>query len=133
MTWLLVGWLASRLQWKAIDGKKLSDSELVWRFQSKQKEIKVHVERLPEGEPLLYQVLFDWSQADQPGRICFERLDHDRIGIVESLSTVPSRVFSSTIPIRSTLISAQLAQRNRDKLFEDALKASQAMSAVFQK
>jgi hypothetical protein len=121
------------LQWKAIDGKKLSDSELVWRFRSKKKEIKVHVERLSEGEPLLYQVLFDWSQADQPGRICFERLDHDRIGIVESLSTVPSRVFSSTIPIRSTLISAQLAQRNRDKLFEDALKASQAMSAVFQK
>lgn len=132
MTWLLVGWLASRLQWKAIDGKKLSESELVWRFQSKQKAIKVHVKRLPAGEPLLYQLLFDWSQREQSGRICFERLDHDRIGIVESLSTVPSRVFSLTIPTRSTLISAQLAQRNRDKLFEDALKASNAMSAVFQ-
>lgn len=133
MTWLLVGWLASRLQWKAIDGKKLSDSELVWRFQSKQKDIKVHVKRRPEGEPLLYQILFDWSQADQAGRICFERLDHDRVGIVESLSTLPARVFSTTIPTRSTLISAQLAQRTRDKVFEAAIKASNAMSSVFQK
>ena len=132
MTWLLVGWLASRLQWKAIDGKKLSNSELVWRFQFKQKEIKIHVKRLPKGEPLLYQLLFDWSQANQPGRICFERLDHDRIGIVESLSTLPARVFSTTIPTRSSLISAQLAQRTRDKLFEGAIKSSNAMSAVFQ-
>ncbi len=133
MTWVLVGWLASRLQWKAIDGKSLSDSELVWRFQSQHKEIKVIAKRLPEGEPLLYQLLFDWSQPDQPGRICFERLDRDRIGIVESRSTVPARVFSAHIPARSALISAQLAHRTREKVFEEALKASNAMSAVFQK
>ncbi|MDD5265528.1 MAG: glucose-6-phosphate dehydrogenase assembly protein OpcA [Methylococcales bacterium] len=133
MSWVLVGWLASRLQWKAIDGKQLSDSELVWRFQSHKREIKIIAKRLPAGEPLFYQLLFDWSQADRPGRLCFERLDRDRIGIVESLSTVPSRVFSAHIPSRATLISAQLAHRTREKIFEDALKASNAMSAVFQK
>jgi len=133
MTWLLVGWLASRLQWKAVDGKRLSDSELVWRFQHQQKEIKVIAKRRPSGEPLLYQLLFDWSRADRPGRICFQRLDHDRIGIIEALSTVPSRVFSAHIPNRSALIAAQLAHRTREKIFEDALKASNAMSAVFQK
>jgi len=132
MTWLLVGWLASRLQWKPVDGKRLSDSELVWRFQSQQREIKVVAKRLPEGEPLIYHLLFDWGRAEQAGSICFERLDRERISIVEALSTVPAHTFSAHIPDRSTLVAAQLAQRNRDKIFESALQASNAMTAIFQ-
>lgn len=87
---------------------------------------------MPEGEPLIYRLLFDWSQAGHEGRICFERLDSDRIGIMEAFSTVSPRVFAAHIPERSALVSAQLAQRNRDKIFENALKASNTMSAVFQ-
>jgi glucose-6-phosphate dehydrogenase assembly protein OpcA len=132
MTWLLVGWLASRLNWQSVDGKRLSDSELVWRFKNNHQDIKVHVRRLPKGDPLIYHLLFDWSKPGNAGRICFERLDNERIGIVEALSTVPPRVFTAHVPERSTLVSAQLAQRNRDKIFENALKSSNAMSAVFQ-
>ncbi len=132
MSWLLVGWIASQLKWKSVDGKRLSGSELVWRFRNNDREIKVVAKRLPEGEPLIYRLLFDWSQAGHDGQLCFERLDSDRIGIVEAFSTVPARVFAAHIPVRSTLVSAQLAQRNRDKVFENALKASNAMSAAFQ-
>ncbi len=132
MTWLLVGWLASRLNWQAVDGKRLSDSELVWRFKNNNQDIKVQVRRLPKGEPLIYHLLFDWSKPKNAGRICFERLENERIGIVEALSTVPPRAFTAHVPERSTLVSAQLAQRNRDKIFENALKSSNAMSAVFQ-
>jgi len=132
MSWLLVGWLASQLQWKSVDGKRLSDSELVWRFHNNTHEVKVVAKRLAKGEPLIYRLLFDWSQVDHEGRICFERLDHDRIGIVETFSTVPARVFAAHIPERSTLVVAQLAQRSRDKIFENAMKAANAMSAVFQ-
>ncbi len=132
MTWLLTGWLASQLKWQAIDGKRLSDSELVWRFRNNNQDIKVHVTRLPKGNPLIYQLLFDWGKPALAGRICFKRLDNERIGISEELSTVPPRVFTVQVPERSTLVSAQLAQRNRDKIFENALKSSNAMTAVFQ-
>jgi glucose-6-phosphate dehydrogenase assembly protein OpcA len=132
MSWLLIGWLASQLQWKSVDGKRLSNSELVWRFHNNSHEVKVVARRLPKGEPLIYRLLFDWSKAGHEGRICFERLDSDRIGIVETFSTVPARVFAAHIPERSTLVSAQLAHRNRDKIFENALRASSAMTAVFQ-
>ena len=132
MTWLLTGWLANQLKWQAIDGKRLSDSELVWRFRHNNHDIKVHVTRLPKGDPLIYQLLFDWGKPERPGRICFKRLDNERIGISEELSTVPPRVFTAHVPERSTLVSAQLAQRNRDKIFENALKASNAMTTVFQ-
>ncbi|NOT84192.1 MAG: glucose-6-phosphate dehydrogenase assembly protein OpcA [Methylococcaceae bacterium] len=132
MTWLLVGWLASQLKWQPVDGKRLSDSELVWRFRSSRREIKVVAKRLPSGDPLIYQLGFDWSNTNSPGRIGFERLDGDRIGIVEALSTIPPRVIAAQVPERSALVSAQLAQRNRDKVFENALKSCNAMTAVFQ-
>jgi len=132
MTWLFTGWLASQLAWQAVDGKRISDSELVWRFRNHHQEIKIHVRRLAKGNPLIYHLLFDWSNSEHPGRIGFERLDHERIGIVEALSTVPARVFTAHVPERSTLISAQLAQRSRDKIFENALKSSNAMTSVFQ-
>jgi glucose-6-phosphate dehydrogenase assembly protein OpcA len=132
MTWLLAGWLASQLKWQAVDGKRLSDSELIWRFRNNRQDIKVQVKRLPEGNPIIYHLLFDWSTPKNKGKICFERLDHDRIGIIEGLSTVSPRVFTAQIPDRATLVAAQLAQRNRDKIFENALKASNAMTAVFQ-
>lgn len=132
MTWLFTGWLVSRLKWQAIDGKRITDSELIWRFRNKQQDIKVQVKRLPEGSPLIYHLLFDWGKPEKPGRICFERLDNERIGIVETLSTVPARIFSAQVPERAALISAQLAHRNRDKIFENALKSSNAMTSVFQ-
>jgi hypothetical protein len=86
---------------------------------------------LPEGEPLVYRLLFDWNGEN--GRTCFERLENERIGIVEALSTVPPRVFNAQIPSRASLVSAQLAHRDRDKIFENAMKACNAMSDVFQK
>ena len=132
MTWLLTGWLANQLNWQAVDGKRLSDSELVWRFRHNNNDIKAHVTRLPKGDPLIYQLLFDWGKPDRAGRICFKRLDNERIGISEELSAVPPRVFTVHVPERSTLVSAQLAQRNRNKLFENALKSSHAMTTVFQ-
>lgn len=132
MTWLLVGWLASQLKWRPVDGKRLSNSELVWKFHNSQHEIKVTAKRLPEGEPLLYRLLLDWSQPNQNNRLCFERLDNDRIGIVDVQPSAPALVFAAHTPNRAALVSAQLAHRDRDKIFENALKSSNAMAAVFQ-
>jgi glucose-6-phosphate dehydrogenase assembly protein OpcA len=131
MTWLLVGWLSSQLKWRAVEGRYVSDSESVWRFRHNHRDIKVIARRLPQGEPLIYRLLFDWD--GDKGRTCFERLENERIGIVETLSTVPARVFNAQTPKRATLVSAQLAHRDRDKVFENAMKACNAMADVFQK
>ncbi|MEE9344996.1 MAG: glucose-6-phosphate dehydrogenase assembly protein OpcA [Methylococcales bacterium] len=131
LTWLLVGWLATQLEWEPVSGKRVSASELYWRFKKNNIDIKVVAKRLPEGDPLIYQLLFDWSQPETEGRVCFKRLDDDRIGIVEEMSTVPARVFTAQLPHRSTLVISQLARRDRDKIFENALKASNEMTDVF--
>jgi len=131
MTWLLVGWLGFQLEWQATEGKFLSASEIIWKFRNGHHEIRIIAHRLSEGEPLLYRVLFDWGDAEHEGLICFERLDGERIGIVETRPPSPSRVFTSITPKRSAMVSAQLAHRNRDKVFENALVVSNAMVELF--
>ena len=133
MTWLLVGWLARQLKWKPTRGKSLSSTELVWRFQSRCGDsIKVTARRLPEGEPLLYRLQFNWSQPDGNGQTSFQRLENERIEIIEADSPASPRVFAAQIPKRSTLVSAQLAYRERDKILENALKSANVMADVFQ-
>jgi hypothetical protein len=133
MTWLLVGWLACQLGWTPVDGKRLSPSELIWRFEKERREIKINARRLAEGEPIIYRLYIDWSQPEKTGRVCFQRLDQERIGIVGKLSTIAAaRILLADAPPRSNLVASQLAHRSRDKLFENALKVSNRMTAVFQ-
>ncbi|MGR9053418.1 MAG: glucose-6-phosphate dehydrogenase assembly protein OpcA [Gammaproteobacteria bacterium] len=131
MTWLLVGWLGSCLGWQAEQGKSLSNSELVWKFRTNGRAVKVVAHRLPEGEPLLYRLSFDWSKDGQERKTCFERLDHESIGITETRPTASPRSYSAQLPKRSDLVAAQLAHRERDKILENALKVSNAMAELF--
>ncbi len=133
MTWLLVGWLADRLNWKPVDGKSLSNSKLIWNFMDKGKPIRVYARRLPEGEPVLYRLLFDSSIKRKKRHICFERQDMDQIGIVETSENTTNRSYAAQIPKRAVLVSAQLAHRDRDKLFEHAVKSANEMTELFQK
>ena len=131
LTWLLVGWLAFQLEWKPDSGKRVSASSLYWKFRKNNIAIKVNAKRLPEGEPLIYKMLFQWGNSGKQGSACFQRLDHEHIAIVEELSTVPARVFAVQLPHRSSLVTSQLARRDRDRYFENALTAANAMTDVF--
>ncbi len=131
MTWLVIAWLGCKLQWQPTKAKQISNSEMVWRFRNNNHEIKVIARRLPEGEPGLYRLLFEWLDSGQKGRTCFERLDNERISITETQAATIPRVFAAHIPKRSALVSAQLAHRDRDKVFEKALAVSHTMADLF--
>lgn len=130
MSWLLVGWLAFQLEWEPHEGKQISGSQMIWQFKKNNADIKVTAKRLPEGEPLVYRLAFDWICKKQKGHMHFARLDQDRIGISETKEDLSSRVFTSQIPTRSNLISAQLAHRERDKVFENSLTTSNKMAEL---
>lgn len=133
MSWQLVGWLACQLQRKPSESQSISNSEMLWKFRHNDQDIKAYVNRLPEGEPLLYRLTFNWSLNGQERKTKLERLDQERISIIESQPTAAPRVYSGHIPQRSMLVSAQLAHRDRDKVFERALRLTSAMSAIFSK
>ncbi|MCH9697853.1 MAG: glucose-6-phosphate dehydrogenase assembly protein OpcA [Gammaproteobacteria bacterium] len=131
LTWLLIGWLACQLGWTVDTGKRVSASELYWRFRRNNQEIKVSAQRLPEGEPIIYEMMFNWKYQNKDGCACFRRLDDERIAIVEEVSTLPARVFSAQLPQRATMVTSQLARRDRDKFFENALIAANRMTDSF--
>lgn len=133
MTWLLVGWMACQLHWQPIEGKSLSASELFWYFRQDNRTIKVCAKRLPEGDALLYRLSFDWSHNHQQRLTHFERLDHDRISIVETRLSAAPRVFAAHVPKRSVLVAAQLAHRDRDKILENTLQVANTMTEIFHK
>lgn len=125
MAWLLVGWLAAQLGWRPAAARILSGTEASWRFNSGQRTVDVLIHRRSEGAPVVDNLSIGWG-GDQGAR--FEMIEPGRLGVVEAASTVPPRTIAAHDPTRAQLISAQLAFRARDHLFEKALKVSATMA-----
>ncbi|OFZ68098.1 MAG: hypothetical protein A2Z01_12435 [Betaproteobacteria bacterium RBG_16_58_11] len=127
---LLLGWLASRLGWQPVDGKVLSAKKTVWQFNAAGHQIPVTVSRLEQGEPTTHKLNWYWRDATGEHKIVFALLGDQRLGIVEDSSDVPVRVTTAPELTHSALVSAQLAHRARDKLFERALEIGNAMTSM---
>lgn len=130
MSLLLLGWLASRLGWKPTDGKVSPGKQTMWHFNTSGHQILVTVKRLDKGEPAPLRLY--WYSSDSTGEhsVVFARLSDERLGIVENNSDVPLRVIPAPELKHSELISAQLAQRTRDKVFEQALAIGNNMTSI---
>jgi glucose-6-phosphate dehydrogenase assembly protein OpcA len=127
---LLLGWLASRQAWKPTDGKVTPGKETLWNFTATGRQVPVTVRRIPEGEPAPHRVYWHWQDPSGKKTIVFAMLGDERIGILAEESDVPVRVISAPEPKRSELVSAQLAYRTRDKIFEETLEVINAMTSV---
>lgn len=127
---LLLGWLASRLGWQPISGKVLSTKKTVWQFNASGRQFPVTVNRLEQGEPAPHKLHWCWRDTTGEHNVAFALLGEQRLGIVEDGSDVPFRVISAPELTRSALVSAQLAYRTRDKLFESALEIGNSMTSM---
>lgn len=130
MSSLLVGWLASRLGWKPTDGKVSLGKETVWKFSTAGRQIPVVVKRLDQGVPTPHSLHWCWRDQAGERKVVFALLGDERLGILEEISDVPVRVISAPELKRSELVSAQLAHRARDKLYEQAMEVGNAMTSV---
>jgi glucose-6-phosphate dehydrogenase assembly protein OpcA len=127
MAWLLVGWLAAQLGWRPAAARMLSGTEASWRFSSGQRSVDVLIRRRSEGAPVVDNLSIGWGPGGDQGAH-FEMIEEGRLGVVQTASSVPARVIAAHEPTRAQLISAQLAFRARDHLFEKALKVSATMA-----
>jgi glucose-6-phosphate dehydrogenase assembly protein OpcA len=128
MAWLLVGWLAAQLGWRPMAARILSGTEASWRFISAERAVDVLIRRRSEGAPVVDNLSIGWNLDGDTKSARFEMIEAGRLGVVETASSVPARVIAAHEPTRAQLISAQLAFRARDHLFEKALKVSATMA-----
>lgn len=129
MTWLLVGWLADRLGWRALDGKLLSKSAVMWRFAAPQGTVHIQLTRLAEGDPILSRLYWNW-QGKQPGQACFMNRGERKLGVTLNQGEEPCRTLLAPCNDRATLVAEQLAHRDRDRLYEGALAISNIMATA---
>jgi glucose-6-phosphate dehydrogenase assembly protein OpcA len=130
MASLLLGWLASRLGWQPTDGTVSQGKETLLNFSFADRRIPTTVKRMDEGKPAPHKVRWCWRETTGQHCVVFALLDDERLGIMEKGSDSPARVVAIPKLDLSELVSAQMADRTRDKVFEEAVNMGNAMTSV---
>lgn len=125
-SWLLIGWLADRLGWQALEGKTLSGKEIHWTFRHKNGTVEVQIVRLSEGPPVIRKLVWDWDSGRR--QITFRRSEDRKLEARIAGGDNLTMVLSLPNQERATLVAQQLAYRTRDRLFESALSSANAMT-----
>ena len=132
VAWLLIGWLAARLQWTPQKGEVLSGSEVRWTFRTPRGDMLVKIHRSSKDEAQVRKLNLAWQGA-APGRAGFLYGDDQWLSLLPDESTLPV----ASIPAREVpmemMIAAQLAHRSKDFLFEQSIAVAQIMASVLNK
>ncbi|MGB0721713.1 MAG: glucose-6-phosphate dehydrogenase assembly protein OpcA [Gammaproteobacteria bacterium] len=123
MVWLLVGWLAARLNWRIEKGSREAGKSLSWTFLTPERELSVTVHRQPEGPARIDALAASWRDGDVH---IVDDGAHLRVDAANSslpCSSLPMR----DLPLEQ-MIAAQLAHREADLLFLEALTIAEAMA-----
>ncbi|WP_323697118.1 MULTISPECIES: OpcA/G6PD domain-containing protein [Thiorhodovibrio] len=131
LAWLLLGWLASRLDWKPQKGVA-TGKQLVWQFASSSGPIRIEVHRRDEGRPNIDRMRIAWRSGDgQPG----SHADYRHEGHHIRYCPGDAELWPSSIPTveqrLEQMVAAQLAHRAGDALFTASIAFSEAMAKVF--
>lgn len=127
---LLLGWLASRLGWQPTSAKILPIKKTILRFSTFGHPFSVDIARVDHGVSAPQKLHWCWRDNAGDHNAVFGLLGDQRIGIVEGSSEVPVRVIAAPELARSTLVSAQMAHRTRDKMFEQALEMGNKITSL---
>ena len=132
MAWLLVGWLASRLQWQPQKGAASSGSEMAWVFRTPRGAIQVQIKRSSEGVAQVRKLSLAWQGA-APGRASFLYGDDHWLSLLPDESSLPATGIPAHQVPMELMIAAQLAHRAKDPLFEQSIAVAQIMAGVLNK
>ena len=126
--WLLVGWLASRLNWTPDRGRVQGGTEIQWGFQSPHGPVRILIRRLSEGKPLVRTATIRWKGKAGAGTATFADLGEERLQA--TVNAGESRVLTAPAGSRAKLVARQLPDREHDAVFIETLQHSRSMAAA---
>lgn len=126
--WLLVGWLAGRLDWKPLGGRAVPGEALTWRFQSPRGTVSITARRHGGLSPEIHRLALNWKVAGKTQTAEFAVAGPNRLAVTMKDSTVPPRYLVSPYQSRASLVAKQLPDRGRDELFDQTLQLSRKMA-----
>jgi glucose-6-phosphate dehydrogenase assembly protein OpcA len=126
--WLLVGWLACRLDWKPLGGRVVPGETLTWRFQSPRGPVSITARRKGDLSPEIHRLTLSWKTAGKTRTADFAIAGPDRLAVTMKDADVPPRFLFLPYQSRASLVAKQLPDRGRDELFDHTLQLSRLMA-----
>ncbi len=127
MSWLLAGWLASALGWKATERSLTKGCAMSWRFQTGRGEVGLVVRR-NEGEPQLLRVKTTWRIDGRKASLTFAPAGTGHLSASAEGFDAETRVLVAPPVGRAALVAAELDQLEPDLVFRDALRVSRELA-----
>jgi glucose-6-phosphate dehydrogenase assembly protein OpcA len=127
-SWMLVGWLASKLGWKPEGGKVAPGVDITWKFHSPSGPVRITIVRQSTGEPKVQSGSITWKRDGKEETAHFIRLAPGRLGLRGDDPTAPPRLQVMPSLTRAQLVARQLPDLGRDDLFRDTLQVSRTMA-----
>lgn len=131
--WLLIGWLARRLGWRAVGGKVEPGVEVTWGFESKRGRVRVTVKRLPEGEPVIRRLSIAWNGPAGRSGANYSLEGEGWVAVERQGSPGPQRILARGDGARAALVARQLPKLFRDPLYRETLEVSRTMAEAIQR
>ena len=122
--WLLIGWLACCLGWRAAGGAIVPGVDLAWAFQAPHGTVGVTVRRRDDGTAGLRSASIVWSN----GRLQASELNPGRLAVRMNGGADPRRVIANPSRSRAALLARQLPTLSRDTVFLDTLEIARIMA-----
>jgi glucose-6-phosphate dehydrogenase assembly protein OpcA len=126
--WLLAGWLADALHWKATERTLVKGREIAWRFRAERGEVGLVVRRVGDAEPQVSAVRVAWRGADGPAEMAFAPAGSGILAATARGVNVETRVLPAPALTRARLVSAELAELHADPVFRKALRVSRKLA-----
>lgn len=127
--WLVVGWLASRLQWKPTD-RVPAGAEPIFTLQGPRETVTVQMKRCHSDGPRGVRAVELAGTSPREGTYRVELLeDQGCARTVTTLEGVPplERVVKSDSEAHGELIAAEVEMPGRDQVYEEALRCATAL------
>src|SRR5262249_19873050 len=126
--WLLVGWLATCLDWRPSGGHAQRGKELAWSFQSAHGPVDVRIQRLSEGDPEGRQATIRWNAHGAPCEVVFSATGGGRLSATGQGDCTQPRTLAAPVKSRAHLVAMQLQDLEHDAVFRAALGVAREMA-----
>lgn len=126
--WLLMGWLAGRLNWQPVGGQVRSDHELSWELRGPRAPVRAIARRLAAADEWqLRRVTVRWKTGTGSLEASFTR-EAQRLVVAYAQTVAQPRSIAAPSPSRAALLARQLPDLTRDEVFVTTLRLARQMA-----
>jgi glucose-6-phosphate dehydrogenase assembly protein OpcA len=126
--WLLVSWLASRLQWTPRSVEVQLGDEIAWRLDSPQGAIRLIIRRLPEGPSQIRRVRVACHLNGRAGALDIALEDQKRLCVRSEGFPGEPRTLAFAQSTLAEMIGRQLSDREEDPVFAQSIAFAQPLA-----